>query len=48
MQGNRSEGTIGKHPQTILYDVDLVEGLAHNLLSVAQLCSKGFVCVFLR
>ena len=35
-------GTIGKHPLTILEDVDLVEGLAHNLLSVGQLCSKGF------
>ena len=35
-------GIIGKHPQTILHDVDLVEGLAHNLLSVGQLCSKGF------
>ena len=39
-------GTIGKHPQTILEDVDLVEGLAHNLLSVAQLCSKGFCVTF--
>ena len=39
-------GTIGKHPHTILYDVDLVEGLAHNLLSVAQLCSKGFCVSF--
>ena len=33
---------MGKHPHTTLDDVDLVEGLAHNLLSVAQLCSKGF------
>ena len=39
-------GTIGKHPQTILEDVALVEGLAHNLLSVAQLCSKGFCVSF--
>ena len=35
-------GTIGKHPLNILEDVYLVEGLAHNLLSVGQLCSKGF------
>ena len=35
-------GTNGKYSQTILEDVDLVEGLTHNLLSVAQLCSKGF------
>ena len=40
------QGTIGKHPQTVLHDVDLVEGLAHNLLSVAQLCSKGYKVSF--
>ena len=33
------KGTIGKHPATVIDNVDFVEGLAHNLLSVGQLCS---------
>ena len=36
------KGTIGKHHFTILENVDLVEGRAHNLLSIGQLCSKGY------
>ena len=36
------KGTIGKHPFTVLENVDLVEGLTHNLLSIGQLCSRGF------
>ena len=37
---------IGKNPHTIIDNVNLVEGLAHNLLSVAQLCSIGYKVVF--
>ena len=37
--GNRcriiGKGTIGKDPHTVIENVNLVEGLAHNLLSIA-------------
>ena len=38
--------TIGKHPATVIENVDFAEGLAHNLLSVGQLCSMGFTLSF--
>ena len=38
--------TIGKDPNTVIENVNLVEGLTHNLLSIAQLCSVGFKVVF--
>ena len=48
--GNRckiiGKGTIGKDPHTVIENVNLVEGLAHNLLSIAQICSVGFKVVF--
>ena len=48
--GNRckivGKGTIGKNSNTVIENVNLVEGLTHNLLSIAQLCSNGFKVVF--
>ena len=35
-------GTVGAPPFTIIEDVLFVEGLKHNLLSISQLCDKGF------
>ncbi|EOY31699.1 Uncharacterized protein TCM_038764 [Theobroma cacao] len=38
-------GTVGKNSQTQISHVLLVKGLKHNLLSISQLCDKGFrVC----
>ena len=38
-------GTIGNNSQTQIKHVLYVEGLKHNLLSISQLCNKGFrVC----
>ena len=48
--GNRckiiGKDTIGKNSTTVIENVHLVEGLTHNLLSIAQLCSNGFKVVF--
>ena len=48
--GNRckiiGKGTIGKNPYTVIENVNLVAGLAHNLLSVAHICSVGYKVVF--
>ena len=38
-------GTIGIPPTTI-ENVSLVRGLEHNLLSISQLCDKGYKMVF--
>ena len=38
-------GTIGLTPHTI-ENVSLVAGLKHNLLSISQLCDKGYKMVF--
>lgn len=32
---------IGKFPNPIIWEVPLVDGLKHNLLSINQLCDKG-------
>ena len=40
------KGKIGKEPNVVIENVDLVEGLSHNLLSMAQLCSNGYKVVF--
>ena len=38
-------GIIGNNPKTQIKHVLFVEGLKHNLLSISQLCDKGFrVC----
>ena len=39
-------GTIGKSPNTMLRNLNCVEGLTHNLLSVGQLCNIGYRFVF--
>ena len=40
------KGTIGKDPHTVIENVNLVEGLAYNLLSIAHICLVGFKVVF--
>ena len=39
-------GMVGKSPQTQISHVLLVKGLTHNLLSISQLCDKGFKVCF--
>ncbi|MCR2848021.1 hypothetical protein KN825_15825, partial [Weizmannia coagulans] len=39
-------GSIGKSSSTIIENVLLVDGLKHNLLSISQLCDKGYEVVF--
>jgi transposase InsO family protein len=39
-------GKIGKSPSPCIDNVSLVDGLKHNLLSISQLCDKGFKVVF--
>ena len=39
-------GNIGKSYSLIIEDVLLVDGLKHNLLSINQLCDKGYNVIF--
>ena len=39
-------GTIGNKSFIFIENVLLVNGLKHNLLSISQLCDKGFKVVF--
>jgi len=39
-------GKIGMNPSTSIENVLLVDGLKHSLLSVRQLCDKGFLLSF--
>ena len=39
-------GTIGKDSSTCIDNMLLVDGLKHNLLSVSQLCDKGYKVTF--
>jgi len=39
-------GDIGEIEKVIIKDVLLVEGLKHNLLSISQLCDKGYKITF--
>jgi len=39
-------GKIGMNPSTSIENVLLVDGLKHSLLSVSQLCDKGFLVSF--
>ena len=39
-------GKIGKNLSISIDDVYLVDGLKHNLLSISQLCDKGYNIVF--
>ena len=37
------KGTIGNKSNFLIKDVLLVDGLKHNLLSISQLCDKGYI-----
>ena len=39
-------GNIGKTYSLVIEDVLLVDGLKHNLLSISQLCNKGYNVIF--
>ena len=39
-------GKIGTNPFTSIKNVLVVDGLKHSLLSVSQLCDKGFLVSF--
>jgi len=39
-------GDIGGDDKLIIKDVLLVDGLKHNLLSISQLCDKGYKITF--
>jgi len=40
------EGNIGNQHKTQIKNVLCVDGLKHNLLSISQLCDKGFKIEF--
>ena len=40
------KGTIGNKSNFFIEDVLLVDGLKHNLLSISQLCDKGYIIRF--
>ena len=42
----RGKGTIGNPNSAKIENVQYVEGLKHNLLSISQLCDSGFEVVF--
>ena len=35
-------GSIGNNSSSFIENVFLINGLKHNLLSISQLCDKGF------
>ena len=39
-------GSIGNNSLSLIENVLLVDGLKHNLLSISQLCDKGFKVIF--
>ena len=39
-------GFIGNNSSSLIENVFLVDGLKHNLLSIIQLCDKGFKVIF--
>ena len=39
-------GSIGNHSSILIDNVLYVNGLKHNLLSISQLCDKGFNVLF--
>ena len=41
-----SQGNIGNGTSSLIESVLLVDGLKHNLLSISQLCDKGFKVTF--
>ena len=40
------KGTIGNKSNFFIEDVLLVDGLKYNLLSISQLCDKGYIVKF--
>ena len=40
------QGNIGNNTSSLIENVLLVDGLKHNLLSISQLCHKGFKVIF--
>jgi hypothetical protein len=42
----KGKGIIGKNDSARIEDVQYVEGLKHNLLSISQLCDSGFEVIF--
>ena len=40
------KGTIGNKLKFLIDNVLLVDGLKHNLLSISQLCDKGYIVRF--
>ena len=40
------QGNIGNGTSSLIESVLLVDGLKHNLLSIIQLCDKGFKVIF--
>ena len=40
------QGNIGNDTSFLIENVLLVNGLKHNLLSISQLCDKGFIVIF--
>ena len=40
------KGNIGNDSSTLIENVHLVDGLKHDLLSISQLCDKGFRVIF--
>ena len=40
------QGNIGNDTSSLIDNVLLVDGLKHNLLSISQLCDKGFKVIF--
>ena len=39
-------GSIGNNSSSLIENVLLVDGLKHNILSISQLCNKGFKMIF--
>ena len=39
-------GSIGNNSSSLIENVLLIDGLKHNLLSISQLCEKGFKVIF--
>ena len=35
-------GSVGNNSSSLIENVLLVDGLKHNILSISQLCDKGF------
>ena len=39
-------GSIDNNSSSLIENILLVDGLKHNLLSISQLCDKGFKVIF--